>query len=677
MKRICKISQIFFLTLILVCASALLMDNTTSNVQAKTATKLKMKKKKISVIEGEKKQINVTVQPKKAKIKWSSNKKKIAKVNKKGVVQGIKKGTAKITAKSGKKKAVCTVKVKANKAGIQSVSVLNTKAVRITLSQAVSIQAKDVSIKKKSDGKGAYNRTLSIGSLTKVSSKVYDVVLKTDTEAPSDINCILSEDYVQVTIKKLKKNNTKELVYYPSTKARNIYETALVGKEYSTSIGFSQSYKGYASGVKVSGVPSGLKAKICGSTVYLEGKPTQAKASVMTITGKDEMNKKLEQKVYWYIGSENVMLSYIETEGHTILTNDDSSEYFCINTVGGSGSKTYSLPGNTNKLISISDDEIYFERFDSTWNGTSYTKTYLNPGNYKVNYQVKDSKGHVSKGTLNVSAVKGVTVSGKVTAADNSGIENAYVHAEMEDNNHVYYRTSFYTDTYFQGTIDSSSTAKKNAGEYDMVVYPSKMYNFYAEENGMYAYVNAKNIAKSNVTLNFKLPLYKVTLACGSDDLSGISWRDADDDYVGTGKVVYLKKGNYQLTGSKFIYTYKANFTVSGNRAVTMQRTSNLDGTLTEGSTTTTSFYYDTKYFAFTPATSGSYTFSTEGNADIEASLRDSAGSRIASGSSYFEDGISMTANLTAGRTYYLELYVDNSRSDFDIMVNKASAPLS
>ena len=53
----------------------------------------------------------------KGTVKWSSNKKKVAAVSKKGVVTAKKKGTAVITAKAGKKKLKCkvTVKMAANK----------------------------------------------------------------------------------------------------------------------------------------------------------------------------------------------------------------------------------------------------------------------------------------------------------------------------------------------------------------------------------------------------------------------------------------------------------------------------------------------------------------------------------------------------------------------------------
>ena len=45
-------------------------------------------------------------------VKWETSNKKVATVNAKGVVKAKKAGTAKITVKAGKKKAIVTVKVK-------------------------------------------------------------------------------------------------------------------------------------------------------------------------------------------------------------------------------------------------------------------------------------------------------------------------------------------------------------------------------------------------------------------------------------------------------------------------------------------------------------------------------------------------------------------------------------
>lgn len=80
--------------------------------------KVRLNKKKVTLTVG--KTVKLKVKNTKKKVKWSSNKKKIATVSKKGVVKAKKKGTAKITAKIGKKKYICKVTVKKKKTPTKS-----------------------------------------------------------------------------------------------------------------------------------------------------------------------------------------------------------------------------------------------------------------------------------------------------------------------------------------------------------------------------------------------------------------------------------------------------------------------------------------------------------------------------------------------------------------------------
>lgn len=77
------------------------------------AARPKLNKTKTTLIKGKKVKLKVTGATK--KIKWSTNKKKVATVNSQGVVRARGKGTAKITAKVGKRKLICRVTVKAKK----------------------------------------------------------------------------------------------------------------------------------------------------------------------------------------------------------------------------------------------------------------------------------------------------------------------------------------------------------------------------------------------------------------------------------------------------------------------------------------------------------------------------------------------------------------------------------
>lgn len=77
---------------------------------AEAKSKIKLNKTKATIYVG--KSVKLKVKGTKKKVKWSSSNKKIAKVTQKGKVTGVKNGTAKITAKVGKKKYKCKVTVK-------------------------------------------------------------------------------------------------------------------------------------------------------------------------------------------------------------------------------------------------------------------------------------------------------------------------------------------------------------------------------------------------------------------------------------------------------------------------------------------------------------------------------------------------------------------------------------
>lgn len=89
------------------------VGNGTNAIAASKKTKtVTLSIKKATLTVGDTLNLKVTVKPKSIKAKWSSSRKSVATVSKKGVVKAKKAGTANITVKAGKKKAVCKVIVK-------------------------------------------------------------------------------------------------------------------------------------------------------------------------------------------------------------------------------------------------------------------------------------------------------------------------------------------------------------------------------------------------------------------------------------------------------------------------------------------------------------------------------------------------------------------------------------
>ncbi len=97
-------------TITIVALSIIIPNVVDSHAAPKKAA---LNKKRVTLTVGQSAKLKVKNCRK--KVKWSSNKKKIVSVNKNGKIRGRKKGTAKITAKFGKKKLVCSVTVKAKK----------------------------------------------------------------------------------------------------------------------------------------------------------------------------------------------------------------------------------------------------------------------------------------------------------------------------------------------------------------------------------------------------------------------------------------------------------------------------------------------------------------------------------------------------------------------------------
>ena len=78
------------------------------------ASSVKLPSSKVTVKKGKTLTLKPVIAPitSQSKVTYSSSNKSVATVTSKGVIKGIKKGTAKITVKAGTKKVICTVVVK-------------------------------------------------------------------------------------------------------------------------------------------------------------------------------------------------------------------------------------------------------------------------------------------------------------------------------------------------------------------------------------------------------------------------------------------------------------------------------------------------------------------------------------------------------------------------------------
>ena len=101
------------------CISLLSAGLTYSSITL-SASKIKLSKTKLTMTTGQ--TYKLIVKNNKKPVKWSSSKKKVASVTKKGKVTAKKKGKANIIAKVAGKRLVCKVKVR-NAAGVPNITV--------------------------------------------------------------------------------------------------------------------------------------------------------------------------------------------------------------------------------------------------------------------------------------------------------------------------------------------------------------------------------------------------------------------------------------------------------------------------------------------------------------------------------------------------------------------------
>ncbi|MCR5692330.1 MAG: family 43 glycosylhydrolase, partial [Eubacterium sp.] len=117
-------------------ALAVAVGTLISPEEAAAAKKVKLNKKKLTLRVGKK--YKLKLKNNKKKVKWSSSKKKVATVTKKGLVKAKKKGTCKITAKVGKKKYVCKVTVKKKKTTKTTTTTTATATPKVTSAPAAN-----------------------------------------------------------------------------------------------------------------------------------------------------------------------------------------------------------------------------------------------------------------------------------------------------------------------------------------------------------------------------------------------------------------------------------------------------------------------------------------------------------------------------------------------------------
>lgn len=493
------------------------ISKTIKVVVKKPVTKIKLSNTSLKLSVGASKTVTAKITPTKAStsLKWSSSNKNIATVSQKGVVKAIKEGTVKITAKandgSGIKKS-CTLVVST---GIASFEQISNSVFKLTLTSKKNLSLADLSMS---------------FHLTK------DGVFK-----PIPINSIYSEDnglsyyiemsdyinvnaWYQISVNSLVSNKTKS-VYTKAfgrvtdskiTEVNTYIDEFSVNDDFYTTIDFTD-FSGLNGKVtySVTGLPNGLKyhASNADNALYIYGTfKSIENGTVATIVATDEKNKTYTERFMFFVGDKDTIvgggisftdLAYTPDNEATSVNEkcgfrlDDATWDKTLNLPfyfnGGSGEYNYEVTGLPKELGTISKTgEINFDNIACP------------AGSYNVTLTVTDANNkQLSKSfTTKLILVDGVKISGKITDAENQGVEGAMIdtNAGIDSN----------------GIPRGDITTTNDSGEYQLRVIPNNYTLSIFCCSHIKTFPNI-NITK-DITKNITLPYYRVNINLKSEE---------------------------------------------------------------------------------------------------------------------------------------------------------------
>ena len=548
-------------------------------VAKKAITKVKLNSTKASLAVGGKTTLKATVKPAKnasKQVSWKSSNKKVATVSAKGVVKGVKEGSATITctaADGSKKKATCKVTVGA---GIASVSVPDSRIVRVKLSCAKALTLDKFTVQNRLTKNGKYtNATKRIVENIRTTDNInYDVILEDDSE-------ISENSYVKVSIASLVTDKEKEVYvgniagYGDAGTNKNTYVTGYsVGEKYSNTW-----YVGNSNAVgrvtySVSGLPNGLTAYVednkSGITVRGIFKSVQ-NGTTATLTGVDETGTTFTNKYIFYVGDEKTIVYGVETitglsykpddpktvkdeESGSRIDSDYISTYNNGNSYGYIDFDEYvHVSGGKSGNVTLSYDISEIKTTDAT----TGDRIAVPAGTYNVKVTATaNSDSTVTKQfDLPIKLVEGVTVSGAVK--DAAGNPASYIWVEghtRSDANDRYHSLGAYTEA------DGTYSARIIPGDYYVYTTGTDYDNYYLDSIG--------NTINANITKNITMPVYRVTFTTGisgavayENNYNTTLYSSTGDSYyihtVADSKAsnygqmyAYLKKGSYRFRDS-------------------------------------------------------------------------------------------------------------------------------
>ena len=512
-------------------------------------------------------------------LKWTTSNKKVATVTSKGVVKGIGKGTAKITAASldgTGKKSTCTVTVSEKQVvnGIKSLEVYNplksssSSTLKVTLDSPKALTADDFKVAVKDRSEGSYKKSLDIEDIYTTDNQTYKLYLESSVRVG---------EYVQVTANALDGQKTVEARFLVDSDEVKDRCTGKVGEYISEYIGYGATVGYSKSEIKTGTLPAGLKLQTdSDDDVVIKGTPSAiANNQHVTIATTDELGRVATTDMDFLIGDENNLVVENKTVGDQVSGKVYANKYFL--------EELYYAGGNGNVTAKISDDTIkaYGDAFEINYYNDRYVQISarsgkLAAGTYNVSIEVTDRKGITGKGTLTVIVSPSAKVITKVNNYNNSETIYFYNHdtntevdlddieVQYERENNTYQSTGYlpqgtYTVYYWMcgQKVTLYKTLAVNGDTNIEATLPT------GKVTGTLKDVNGNLYSRNNVYVH----LYR------SNDIELRRYSASASVYDGTYSIEGIPDGQYVLvvygydSDDKYFETTSGTITVSGGNA--------------------------------------------------------------------------------------------------------------
>lgn len=544
--------------------------------------KVKLNKSKLALNVGDSGNLSakVTASKKAYKtLKWTTSNKKVATVTSKGVVKGIGKGTAKITAASldgTNKKSTCTVTVSEKQVvnGIKSLEVYNplksysSSTLKVTLDSPQVLTADDFKVETKSYGEGSYMRTVSVDDVYTTDNQTYEVYLANDD--------IYSGRYVRVTVNALNGQKTAEVRFLADSDTSRYVHVAEVGDdEHSFSIN-DNAMGTSRSTIKTGTLPAGYKlTNESRDSSYVRGIPSAvADNQHVVFTTTDELGRDTTTDVNFLIGDDDHIVVENATIGDQVSGKIYAKDTFYENLrfAGGSGNITAEILNTYDGTFKIDDtysDSVEIAVADSNK---------LAAGTYDIPVRITDSNGKTGQGTLKVI----VTASAKVVTKVNNYNYDGSIYFYNHNTNEEFSLRSVERESEFSGSEENTTLTSTG-------YLPQGTYSVYYRMCGRKIMLNKSLNVSGDTNLEFTLPTAKITgtiydvnnkkyenyveiYMYKSNNLETRYYPASDDTRDGTYSFQGVPDGQYVLVVSgykdgKYFETTSGTITVSGGNA--------------------------------------------------------------------------------------------------------------